>query len=101
MLATLPNLTKNCADRTEATLSLADWDQDGTIDMLVGSCDGLVHFFQGSQTATGISYAQLQGRVNPFNGIDVRANSAFRFSEPIQPIWMYQLVYQLSRRVYT
>ncbi|CAE8611404.1 unnamed protein product [Polarella glacialis] len=45
-----------------------DWDEDGDIDLLVGTWDGRIHFFERTANASLIGQT---GSSNPFDGIDV------------------------------
>ncbi|CAE8698628.1 unnamed protein product, partial [Polarella glacialis] len=52
---------------------VVDWDGDGDIDLLVGSSDGRIQFFERSAHA---SLIERTGSSNPFDGIDVGWNAA-------------------------
>ncbi|CAE8640100.1 unnamed protein product [Polarella glacialis] len=47
---------------------VVDWDEDGDIDLLVGSQDGRIYFFERTANA---SLIERTGSSNPFDGIDV------------------------------
>ncbi|CAE8677702.1 unnamed protein product [Polarella glacialis] len=50
-----------------------DWDEDGDIDLLVGSQDGRIYFFERTANA---SLIERTGSSNPFDGIDVGYDAA-------------------------
>lgn len=56
--------------------SLADIDHDGDLDAFIGGAIGAIHYFRNDGTRDAPSFIELTGSANPFNGVDVGANSA-------------------------
>ncbi len=51
--------------------TLADIDDDGDLDAIVGAFDGTLRYYKNTGSATNPVYTQQTGSNNPFNGIDV------------------------------
>ncbi|NYT27369.1 MAG: VCBS repeat-containing protein [Candidatus Thiodubiliella endoseptemdiera] len=58
------------------TLTLADIDGDGDLDLVVGEDDGTLKYYQNTGTTSNPAYEVKTGGDNPFDGIDVGLNSA-------------------------
>ncbi len=58
------------------TLTLADIDGDGDLDLVVGETDGTLKYYQNTGTTSNPAYEVKTGGDNPFDGIDVGLNSA-------------------------
>ncbi len=61
---------------SSSTPVLADLDSDGDLDALVGTSDGLINYFRNTGTKTAPVFVAVTGSENPFDGVDVGANSA-------------------------
>ncbi|MFA5123470.1 FG-GAP-like repeat-containing protein, partial [Zavarzinia sp.] len=57
------------------TANLADVDGDGDLDALVGSSDGTLRYYENTGTATAPVYVERTGAANPYDGLDVGAQS--------------------------
>jgi hypothetical protein len=64
-----------------STPAFADIDRDGDFDLVVGSIDGTLSYFENTGTATTPSFAQRSGTANPFAGIDVGSRSTPTFAD--------------------
>src|SRR5262249_42515522 len=51
--------------------TFADINGDGTLDMVVGSNDGSIHYFKNTGTATAPTFVEQTGSANPFDGVNV------------------------------
>ena len=49
---------------------LADLDDDGDLDLIVGSRSDTLHYFENTGTATDPAFTQRTGAGNPFNEIN-------------------------------
>ena len=63
----------------DSTPALADVDNDGDIDLIIGESDGTLNYYGNTGSATNPVYTQYTGVSNPFNGIDVGDYSAPAF----------------------
>ena len=52
--------------------ALADLDDDGDLDLVVGEQYGLLYYYENVGNATSPSYEAVTGTASPFDGIDVR-----------------------------
>ena len=59
-----------------STPALADLDSDGDLDLVAGSRDGALAWFENTGTASAPAFTQRTGTDNPLDGISVNANSA-------------------------
>jgi hypothetical protein len=59
-----------------STPALADIDGDGDVDLVVGSNDNPLEYYENTGTATAPNYVQRTGGDNPFNDIDAAPYSA-------------------------
>ena len=59
-----------------STPALADLDSDGDLDLIAGSRDGALDWFENTGTASAPAFTQRTGTDNPLDGISVNANSA-------------------------
>ncbi|MCB1500149.1 MAG: VCBS repeat-containing protein [Bauldia sp.] len=61
------------------TPTLADIDGDGDADLVIGTRDGTLHYFENTGTASAASFVDRTSNGSPFDGIDVgdNANPAF------------------------
>ncbi|RZJ27877.1 MAG: hypothetical protein EON85_10280, partial [Brevundimonas sp.] len=55
---------------------LADLDDDGDLDLVIGSVAGTVAYFENTGTAESASYQPRTGAANPFDGLDVGSRAA-------------------------
>jgi hypothetical protein len=53
-------------------------DDDGDLDLVVGANNGTLSFWR---LETNVSYTQLNGADNPFNGIDIGALASPCFAD--------------------
>ena len=58
-----------------STLTLADLDDDGDIDLAVGNDDGDIHYYENTGTSTNPSFAQRTAAANPLNNINAGSYS--------------------------
>ena len=56
--------------------ALADLDDDGDLDLVVGAYDGILYYYENVGSATSPSYEAVTGSANPFDGIDLRERRA-------------------------
>ena len=59
-----------------STPALADLDGDNDLDLVVGSQDGNLAYFENTGTAPAPVFTQRTGAANPLDGISMNANSA-------------------------
>ena len=55
---------------------LADIDDDGDLDLVVGNKDGVLNYFENTGTSTTPLFVRRTGSANPFDGINVGNESA-------------------------
>ena len=60
----------------DALPAFADLNGDSDPDLVIGSRDGKLRYYQNVGTATSPSFIEITGSGNPFNGIDVGDHSA-------------------------
>lgn len=58
-----------------STITLADIDNDGDIDLLAGENNGNLNYFENTGTAGSPTFTQRFGGSNPMNGVDVGTDS--------------------------
>ncbi len=63
-----------------AAPAFSDIDNDGDFDAIIGENTGTLKYFKNTGTAAAPVFLQQTGSGNPFNGIDVGANSAPTFT---------------------
>jgi hypothetical protein len=66
---------------TDGAPTFDDVDNDGDIDLTVGSGTGEIRFFENTGTKTNPSYTEQTGSDNPFAGATQSGNSAPRFAD--------------------
>jgi Ca2+-binding RTX toxin-like protein len=64
---------------SQSTPVFADIDGDGDLDLVVGTTDGTLSYFQNTGTAAAPVFVELIGAANPYDGIDVGSQSAPNF----------------------
>ena len=55
----------------ESAPALADLDDDGDLDLVVGEYDGVLNYYENVGNATSPTYEAVTGAANPFDGVDV------------------------------
>jgi Ca2+-binding RTX toxin-like protein len=65
----------------QSTPTLADLDNDGDLDALVGEFDGVLIFFENTGTVSAPVFTARTGGANPFNGVDLGIVSAPTFAD--------------------
>ncbi|MEM7621321.1 MAG: FG-GAP-like repeat-containing protein, partial [Pseudomonadota bacterium] len=58
-----------------SSLNFADLDKDGDLDAFIGEEDGIINYYENTGTNSSPTFAERTGSANPFNGIDIGANS--------------------------
>ena len=61
--------------------TFTDLDGDGDLDALVGEFDGNLNYFENTGTASAPVFTARTGTANPFNGVNVGANSNPTFAD--------------------
>ncbi len=61
--------------------TFVDLDNDGDYDLVVGSADGSIHYFENTGTTTGPDFVEKTGADNPFDGIDAGTHSYGSFAD--------------------
>ena len=61
---------------TFSSPALADFDDDGDPDLIVGNKDGNIAYFENTGTATTASFTQRTSTNNPLDGVDVGISSS-------------------------
>jgi hypothetical protein len=61
--------------------AFADLERDGDLDTLVGNYGGTLKYFLNTGTALAPVFVEQTGAANPFDGVDVEANSAPAFAD--------------------
>ena len=59
-----------------STPTFEDIDNDGDKDAFIGSSDGQIYYYKNTGTAAAPVFTATSGAGNPFNGVDVGANSS-------------------------
>ncbi len=61
--------------------TFVDLDNDGDYDLVVGSADGAIHYFENTGTSTSPAFVEKTGTDNPFDGVDAGSHSYVSFAD--------------------
>ncbi|MDX2286710.1 MAG: FG-GAP-like repeat-containing protein [Bacteroidia bacterium] len=61
--------------------ALVDIDNDGDLDLFIGEGTGNINFYRNTGTASAPAFTVVTGSSNPFDGVDIGADSAPAFAD--------------------
>ncbi len=66
---------------SNSTPTFADLDADGDLDAFIAERSGIINYYENTGTASSLSFSEVTGSSNPFDGVNVGSDSTPTFAD--------------------